>query len=242
MNTEIPPYFDEIFLRWFQKKTENVWKSYQTATFEDYKIARIGGSSWQRGTRWLRGLSKQEITTIEQNFQVVFPPDYSLFLQILHSVDRPRAGARFDKGTMIPQIVPSFYHWQKDVESIHSMSQWITDGIVFDIQHNGLWPQSWGEKPDSLEEQILQLHRLIETAPKVIPIYGHRYLLIEPCQEGNPILSIYQSDIIIYGVNLHDYFLREFGGLIGIEYPHNPSMTREQYMEYQNIPFWGDFL
>ena len=41
---------------------------------------------WHR-LRWLEGLSEQEIVEIEQHWQLQFPPDYRLFLKMLHSTN-----------------------------------------------------------------------------------------------------------------------------------------------------------
>jgi hypothetical protein len=73
-------------------------------------------------------------------------------------------------------------------------------------------------------------------------VFGHRYLLAEPCQAGNPVLSIYQSDIIVYSGNLHDYFLMEFGDLIGEAYVGSAPLAPLNIEAYQAIPFWGDFV
>src|SRR5205814_9040309 len=94
MMNDIPQHFDEAFLHWFQQRTEESWQHYATRTFEDFVASGVGGRDWQQGTRWLGGLSEQEIETIEQRYAVVFPPDYRLFLRILHSVDRLQTGAR----------------------------------------------------------------------------------------------------------------------------------------------------
>ncbi|HXH27121.1 MAG TPA: SMI1/KNR4 family protein, partial [Candidatus Acidoferrum sp.] len=111
-NTNVPQHFDKAFLRWFQEQTEDTWREYQTRTFESFVASGAGGSDWQQGTRWLGGLDEQEIASIEQRYQVHFPPDYRLFLQMLHSVDRPMAGAVFAAGdTMVPHNMPSFYNW-----------------------------------------------------------------------------------------------------------------------------------
>src|SRR5215467_9882699 len=82
MTNDIPQHFDEAFLRWFRERTEETWQRYQTRTFEEFEAERLGGLDWQQGTRWLGGLSEQEIVTIEQRYQVRFPPDYRLFLQV----------------------------------------------------------------------------------------------------------------------------------------------------------------
>jgi hypothetical protein len=243
MTNDIPQHFDEAFLRWFREQTEERWQRYQTRTFEEFVASRVGGCDWQQGTRWLSGLSEQEIVTIEQHYQVPFPPDYRLFLQVLHSVDRPIVGARYsDDKTMIPTTAPSFYNWQTDTEAIQAAYEWLVEGLVFDVEHNDVWPQSWGVKPSTAEAQEARVRGLVNAAPKLIPVVGHRYLLAAPCEAGNPVLSIYQSDIIIYGINLHDYFLTDFGKLTRVENTYGSRLTQEKYEAYQTIPFWGEFL
>jgi hypothetical protein len=211
--------------------------------------SQVGGSDWQQGTRWLGGLSEQEITTIEQRYHVRFPPDYRLFLQVLHSVDRPHMGARYVDSNMIPSTAPSFFHWQNDIEAIQAAYEWLVEGLFFDVQENDLWPQSWGVKPTTAEAQEARVRELVNAAPKLIPVFGHRYLLAEPCEAGNPVLSIYQSDMIIYGVDLRHYLLVEFADLVGVgredlqalQVISNQEMQQRRET-YQAIPFWGEFL
>ena len=243
MTNAIPQHFDEAFLRWFRERTEETWQRYQTRTFEEFVASRVGGRAWQRGTRWLGGLSEQEIVTIEQHYQVRFPPDYRLFLQMLHSVDRLRVGARYvtDK-TMIPITAPSFYHWQRDTEAIQAAYEWLVEGVFFAVQQHDLWLQCWGAKPSTAEAQEARVRELVNAAPKLIPVFEHRYLQAEPCKTGNPVLSIYQSDMIVYGVDLHDYFLTDFGKLTGVESSGSSQLTQVQFEAYQTIPFWGEFL
>lgn len=83
---------DEDFLDWFRERTEEAWQGYQTRTFEDFVASGVGGRDWQQGTRWVGGLSEQEIAAIEERYHLCFPPDYRLFLKMLHSVDRLRVG------------------------------------------------------------------------------------------------------------------------------------------------------
>jgi len=240
MTTNIPQHFDEAFLSWFQERTEETWRRYKTKTFEEFVAGGSGGSDWQRGTRWLGGLSEQEIAVIEQRYDVRFPADYRLFLRVLHSVDRPCVGARYVDSTMIPVTRPSFYNWQMDAE-IQAAYERLFEGLFFDVQHADLWPQSWGIKPRSTEAQKALLRELLHAAPRLIPVIGHRYLLAEPCAAGNPVLSVHQSDMIIYGRDLRRYFLAEFGGLIEAAESGTPQ-TPEQWEAYQAIPFWGEFL
>ena len=82
-----------------------------------------------------------------------------------------------------------------------------------------------------------------------MPVFGHRYLLAEPCEAGNPMLSIYQSNMIVYDVDLRHYFLTEFAELLGIgkeDLRHVLSVPDEEMKKrmerYRTIPFWGEFL
>ena len=143
---------------------------------------------------------------------------------------------------MIPTTAPSFYNWHTDTEAIQATYEWLVEGLVFDVQQADLWLPSWGAKPTTAEAQEARVRELVNAAPKLIPVFAHRYLLASPCEAGNPVLSISQSDIIMYGVDLHDYFLTEFGTLIGGGNAYGSRLTQEKYEAYQTIPFWREFL
>jgi hypothetical protein len=51
---------------------------------------------------------------------------------------------------------------------------------------------------------------LLAAAPKLIPIYHHRMMPDEPHLKGNPVFSVWQTDIIYYGFDLEDYLRHEF--------------------------------
>lgn len=246
-NSQLPTNFDEEFLTWFRERTEATWSMYKARSFEEFKASGVDGVDWQRGTRWLHGLTEEEITVIEQRWQLRFPPDYRLFLALLHSIDRPQQGAIYKDGVMVSTTRPSFYNWQTDSATIQERYDDIVDGLLFDVVHNNLWPPEWGEKPVAEEAQKVHIVSLVAAAPKLIPIFGHRFLLAEPCQSGNPVISIHQSDMIIYGTDLLNYFLVEFGDLVGVD--DAASIVRNHYVAnpvefkaFTSIPFWGTFL
>lgn len=150
MTNDVPQYFNEAFLLWFRERTEEVWRNYHTSTFEEFVASRVGGRDWQQGTCWLNGLNEQQIAAIEEQYHLCFPPDYRLFLKMLHSVDRPLVGAGYsDDRHMIPITAPSFYNWQTDTGAIQKAYEWLIEGLFFDVQHNNLWPLSWGQNPQS---------------------------------------------------------------------------------------------
>ena len=72
---------------------------------------------------------------------------------------------------------------------------------------------------------------MLESAPRLIPLYGHRFLPSYENQEM-PILSVVDLDIIYYGKDLYDYFEIEFGN-------RKLSLALK---EYKQVPFWtSDF-
>jgi hypothetical protein len=138
---EIPAGFTEQFLNWFRARTEAAWSVYQPRTFEDYVAAGVGGSDWQRGTRWAGGLSEKQIEQIERHWSLRFPPDYRLFLQVLHTIDRPRLGAFYtddSPSSLVPRTAPSFYNWLTDEEALPGCFDWLVEGLQFDVEHNRL--------------------------------------------------------------------------------------------------------
>jgi len=68
-----------------------------------------------------------------------------------------------------------------------------------------------------------------------VPVYAHRYLPAGRGTSGHPVLSVYQTDIIYYGVDLSDYIHQEFGG---------PGLSRTDpaWRPVATVPFWRDFL
>ncbi len=162
------------------------------------------------------GLTEREILVVEEKFGFRFPPDLKAFLMF---------------------GLPTGNRWPnwRDVNDpyIPHMLIWPYEGMCFDIERSGLWPVSWGDRPASLTEAFEVAKRKVDEAPKLIPIYGHRYLPDRPSLEGNPVFSVYQTDIICYGSNLWNYFQNEFHGYF--------EVASYQTTDSPHIEFWSDF-
>lgn len=170
------------------------------------------------GIKFENGLSSKEIYEIENNFTFLFPEPLRSFLQ-----------------NCLP-VGQGFPKWRKldDKELIKTLN-WPLEGIMFDIEHNNFWLKSLGEKPDNITLIKELVSSAYKSAPKLIPIYSHRYM---PSVQNNnidiPILSVHQTDIIIYGNNLEDYFIHEF-----MESSQNSNKL--QPAKY-TIPFWSEII
>jgi hypothetical protein len=180
------------------------------------KIGDLIVSEFQRkrqaeGRLWAEGYTQSELDAAQDKYGLVFPPDLVALLRDR----RPILG----------------YDWRADDREIRSALEWPLEGLLFDVEHNALWEPEWGERPRTVNARSEVVARVVSGAPKLIPLVSHRYLPSEPNEAGNPVLSIYQSDIICYGSDLADYFEREFG---------DPSRDLQQPIK--RIRFWSDFI
>ena len=146
------------------------------------------------------GVSNERILEIEKKINFVFPPDLrDLLMNFV-----PRGFHKQDAG---------FPDWNNEpIESLSKRFDVFTESVIFDITNNNFWYSKWGKKPEAINDRVNLAKDKLKTEPKPIPIYLHRCMLSQPNIIGNPILSIYQTDMIFYGNDLYDYFKNEFGG------------------------------
>ena len=174
-----------------------------------------------KGIHFDSGLTNDEVLEIEAKFNFKFPPDLKLFLQ-----------------TALP-ISDRFVNWRLGLKSkeesdkINDILNWPLEGMLFDIQENDFWLDSWGSRPDSYDAKSLIAKRQYETYPKLIPIYSHRYIPSRPHEKDNPVFSVYQMDIIYYSYDLATYFANEFHFSLTNEFEllHKPK---------KEIEFWSN--
>lgn len=164
------------------------------------------------------GHSQAEIDSIQERWVLRFPAD---LIDLLRE-QRPLVGgsAAFDWIVTEPN-------------QIQGMLDWPFEGFLFDVEHNNLWWPDRGDRPEVAVDRHERLREIFARVPKLIPLYGHRYLPSEPFEPGNPVLSVYQTDIICYGSDLADWIDRERGGWI--------SRGRES-VKLKEVPFWSAAL
>ena len=164
------------------------------------------------------GLSSSEIDSVENRFGFVFPEDLRRFLMFALPT-----GLRFP-------------NW-RDYSSpeIAQTLAWPLEGIWFDVQNNHFWPREWGAKPTDDSVAYEELRSRVASAPKLIPISGHRYMPDRPGTAGNPVYSVHQTDIIYYGGDLENYLHNEFHYYFGTPQHSIPGEIRE-------IEFWSLFV
>ena len=167
------------------------------------------------GIIFSKGLDDNEINQIETLYSIKFPDILKQFLQ-----------------EKLP-ISNGFYDWrdfsEKNIETITEIinrPKKALKGLWEEID----WSENWGDIPISEIDKKSAIINRIEKAPKIIPVYRHRYI---PCIGSNPpVLSICDTDIIYYGKNLIDYLNHEFF-----------NQKIDNVLEnYDDIPFWSDLM
>ncbi len=173
-----------------------------------------------RGIGLHGGLSDQQLEQAQRRYGFRFPPDLagllSCFVPCSHG----------------------FYDWadqsRENETVIKKALSWPAEGILFDVEHNSFWMEAWGERPARMEEALRVAGERLANTPALVPIRSHRYLPGLPCEAGNPVLSVYQTDIIYYGSDLYEFFYVEFG---------LKTHAQIQFQKIkQGIPFWGELL
>jgi hypothetical protein len=157
------------------------------------------------------GYTQDQLDDAQARYGLRFPPDLVDFYR--------------------EQRIQGGWDWTRDEQKIRSMLAWPFEGLLFDIEHNTFWLPDWGERPESAEARAEVLRAALSFAPKLIPLFSHRYIPETPHEGGNPVFSVYQSDIIHYGADLHDYLDRE---RYGASKPWPGAIKR--------IPFWTDIV
>ena len=146
-----------------------------------------------------------------------------------------------DNSHMVQGEHPSFYNWRIDGEAIKSALTWPLEGLLFDVERNNLWLDSWGVRPNDAGGRQQRLSNLVRDAPVLVPIFGHRYLVGTPVKAGNPVLSVYQSDIIVYGSDFRNYLIAELSDLLGFD--HQEAWQRAvEGVSITSTPFWGEIF
>jgi hypothetical protein len=172
-----------------------------------------------------RGLADDECAAVERRFGFHFPPDLRRLLQYA----LPVGGGADWQGRPNPRTgFPDWRSWPDEL--LRRRLEAPVEGICFDVEHNDFWAPAWGPRPVRAADACATAREQLARLPRLIPVYGHRYLPGEPTAAGNPVFSVVQTDVLRYGSDLPRYFEREFD----VPAPAGPAPDGRQ------IAFWDD--
>lgn len=158
------------------------------------------------------GLDQMEFRAIEERLSIQFSPDHRALL------------------SRVLPIGDGFPNWRNGTYAdLRRRLDWPFDGVRWDVEYNGFWPRSWGRYPLMKTSRSRAVDRNLAAVPQLIPVFGHRFLPAGNAPSGVPVLSVMQTDVVVYGWNLLDYLRRE----LGLPRPAPPQRSVV-------IPFWGE--
>ncbi|MEU4427512.1 hypothetical protein AB0F81_43390 [Actinoplanes sp. NPDC024001] len=156
------------------------------------------------------GLTGAESERIEREFGFEFAADHRAFLAAGLPVN---AGRRPPPPGVIEAYAEPWPDWRHgDPDRLRGALDRPREGVLFDVEKNGFWYDAWGPRPDRTADAVATATAKLRDVPTLVPVHGHRYLPAGRSLTGHPVLSVWQTDIIFYGVDLADYIDHEFGG------------------------------
>ncbi|MFC4125689.1 hypothetical protein [Nocardia rhizosphaerae] len=123
-----------------------------------------------------------------------------------------------------------------DTAALRAHVGWAVEGVLVDVEH-GLWMQGWGERPNNLVEALTAARSHLSRVPKLVPVFAHRYLPSGRRVYGHPVLSVHQTDIIIYGTDLANYITNEFA-----DHGEDGWSISDDWNRPPLVAFWGDLV
>jgi hypothetical protein len=165
----------------------------------------------------MSGYTQTELDDIQAKWQLRFPPDLiALYRERRRVIDHPEH-----------EYMRSFDWLSEPEDEIREALNWPLESFLFDVDNGQWWPE-WGDMPVEQAERREKFGSIFAAAPKLIPVYGHRCIPETPNESGNPIFSVWQMDVIVYGASLEDYVNRE------LDPRHDPP-----WPPIKEIPFWS---
>ncbi|CAA0126839.1 Uncharacterised protein [Mycolicibacterium vanbaalenii] len=158
------------------------------------------------------GLSAAEIAQVETDFDFEFADDHRAFL-----------AAGLPLGDSWPD-------WRSATRrTLGALLALPADGVLFDVEWNEYWHHDWGRRPARMKDALRTARYRLARVPRMVPVFGHRFLPAGRGSSGHPVLSIYRTEILCCGDDLVHYVDNEFG-----PEPHRPGSARP------TVEFWSD--
>lgn len=161
------------------------------------------------------GLTDDELERVEDEFGFEFADDHRSFLS---------AG--------LP-VGESWPNWREAPRrSLQQRLRLPVEGILFAVEWREFWGAQWGVRPPRMKDALRSANYHLARAPQLVPVHSNRYLAAGRGSYGNPVLSVYQTNVSFCGTDLFDYIEREFGHLESdLSQPPVPA-----------VPFWSDLI
>ena len=178
----------------------------------------------EAGIVFLRGLDEAELSRAEEMVNIRFPASLREVL---------RLGLPVGWGDYPPDLFPRWNDFT--AENVERLRDWIEQPVQWlkrDVDRNGFWADSWGAKPEDAEKTTARFDEIAAQAPRLIPLFGHRFTVSGTFSDDPPIFSSVGMDTIRYGSN--------FDGWIRAELDRDWTGGNKETVP--RVPFWDDVV
>ena len=142
--------------------------------------------------KFIKGISRKEIDQLQLLFGFDFPWEYREMLLIFSNIETNLISINpEDKSDIEYARENFFYEYPRDIEK----SRW----LINEINENKF------EVELILTESGFDVSKIVG----YIPMYNHRALVVFEDKYLSPVISVMQSDIIMFGNNLREYLKNE---------------------------------
>ena len=234
----------QAYLAQFRALSNMFWASYTERNLEQFRERGVGGATWANGTCWKAGMSQAEIDQAEEIFGAPFPAEYRAFLAILNAPNKAAHWFLFDGDELKPAPPRNiFTDWSQGLADVDRKEADLISGILFDVEKGAIWHDYWGERPNSEADRAAHIRGLVQSAPRLIPLHSHRFLVSGLDLEPTPVLSVMQSDVIYYSDCIEDCLAADFPDLApGLETPDFTLQDKRCFDALAAVPFWGPLM
>ncbi len=190
----------------------------------------------EAGILFDRGLSEEEAARAEELYGIRFPTPLRSFLRTAVPISDENLKNCF--GDPCPEEMrrAAFPHWHDfSPENTAEILDWMKKPfrrLKNDVRKNGFWAEEWGERPVDPEDAAERFERISSGAPKLIPLYLHRFIPSGDTGEGDPpVFSTVGMDTIWYGNSFEEWGMAEFS-----------DRKIDHTVKNEMIPFWDDVV
>jgi hypothetical protein len=154
----------------------------------------IYGFQIQPGTRWISGLTYEQIEEYETILRVKFPLDFRRFLQSMNGTDLPTVNI-YGSRSKVPEQSVGVYSYPRDLERVRRMMEEI------------------GRDQGAIAVTMTEQGFTLPTNATLVPVYSTRFLVCTSNLDDSTVLSIHSAaDAVVYGNSFAQYLEREFLG------------------------------
>jgi hypothetical protein len=234
----------ERFFQWVRESSEAQWSAMDAKSDDALASGPARGTLWCAHTRWSPGLSEEEIASCEARYGVRFPEAYRAMLRVMGGAGpTQRVGYFDDSAVPLVKRSPGVLDPRADEAEILARIDGLAERLwpdVADASGSGYtWPETFGADPGERASRLAAIRRWLDEAPRVWPLFLHRYLVLDARSESPPVLSIWHcNDTIVYGETLEDYLVHELSLDARLAPPRAPRET----VDPTSISHWGALL